>query len=141
MKSLSLVTLRVILTLLALGWLWQLKNGELIRPFHPINLLTSASLLLAAACIWVPATRIVASAAAIVYSAVFGFQITTLMIAFPSDATFSSNMGPFVFEGASAHIVIWTPLILLVVCGLITICKNKGRQNKSEQDDAYQRPC
>ena len=127
MKSLPLIILKGMLALLAVGWLWQLIRGDLVRPFHPVNLLIVASLISAAILIWIPKARILACAFATLYALVFGFQIATLIIAFPSGATFSSNYGPLQFEGFAAHVVIWVPLLLIVAC---SVCAGFLRQKR-----------
>jgi hypothetical protein len=109
MKYVPIVVLRLLLTIMAIGWLWQLKNGEAIRPLQPINLLIVVSLLTGAICIWIPNARKVACVAAIIFAMVGGFQMLMILMAFPSGATFSSNWGPLIFEGYAAHAAFWMP--------------------------------
>jgi hypothetical protein len=135
MKYVPLVVLRLLLSLLAIGWLWQMKNGEAIRPLHPINLLIVMSLLIGAICIWIPKTLKVAYIAATTFAMVFGFQIFMLLIAFPSGATFSSNLGPLKFEGYAAHVVLWTPLLAIIVCGLASLYSSPKRAEQEYEGD------
>jgi hypothetical protein len=121
MKFVPLLVLRLVLSLLVVGWFWNVKNGELIRSFHPVNLLMAVSLLTASICIWIPMTRVLACVAAIVFATVFGFQIFSLLLAFPSGSTFSSNLGPLQFEGGTAHAAVWIPLFAIILCGIATL--------------------
>ena len=119
MKYVPLFVLRLLLSILAAGSVWQLMNGEVIRPLHPVNLLIFVSLFVGAVFIWIPGMHKIACVGAITFVVVFAFQISMLIAAFPAGATFTSNWGPLRFEGVMAHIALWLPMAMIAISAIL----------------------
>lgn len=123
MKKTALVLARIIWVLWALSWLWGLTTGNLVRTFHPVNLLTNVSIIAGSICVWPTKSvyQLIAGAAGITASLVMGFQFTMLLYAFPDGSQIRTNWGPIEFEGTISLVMFFTPLLILLITSAIIL--------------------
>jgi len=114
---------RLIWALFAFLWMWNFYHGNIVRPFHPLNLILSIAVFTGSICVIInrPIPLIYAAGAGITYSIINSFQFLILLYAFSFSSDFRSALGPFQFEGVPAYFAVFFPLFLLATVSSIVL--------------------
>jgi hypothetical protein len=135
MKKPALILARIIWIFWALSWTWGLATGNLVRPFHPLNFISSVSIITGVICIWPKkvVSHFIAAAAGIIASLIMGFQFSVLVYAFPTGSQIRTNWGPIEFEGTIALLMLFAPLFTLLTTSAIILWKSADEIDKKKE--------